>query len=45
MDLQEFIEIENKSASMDEMLELYMGKCEEIVFYFNGKELEEVKYY
>lgn len=45
MDLQEFIEMENKSASMDEMLDLYMGKCEEIVFYFNGKELEEVKYY
>ena len=45
MDLQEFINMKNKSASMDEMLDLYMGKCEEIVFYFNGKELEEVKYY
>ncbi|MDO5017886.1 MAG: NUDIX domain-containing protein [Lagierella massiliensis] len=45
MDLQEFIKEKNKSASMDEMLELYMGKCEEIIFYFNGKEFEEVKFY
>ncbi len=45
MDLGEFIAKEDKSASMDEMMDVYLGKSQEVVFYFTDNNSEGVKFY
>ncbi|WP_300410063.1 NUDIX domain-containing protein [Lagierella sp.] len=45
MDLKEFIDVKEKSASMDEMLQVYLGKSQEVVFYFTDNNSEGVKFF
>ncbi len=44
IELKEFLKMENKSDSMDDIMKIYMGEFKEIIYYFKNDDLENVDY-
>lgn len=45
VELDEFLKMENKSDSMDDIMKIYMGKVKEIIYYFENGILKNIDYF